>query len=143
MNVDDIKFKPLGAMLLVAGLGVLGLAYKEQGKHGSLFEEPQVAEGKVLERFTATGKSEPVLMLRVEVEEGESKRVIERKVEEDFWNAHDRGSTVQVAYRGTDVGKGAIAGASSGPLYFWLKVAGGGVLMILGLGVFGYDRWRV
>jgi hypothetical protein len=143
MNVDDIKFKPLGAILFVAGLGILGLAYKEQRKHGPLFQEPRTTEGKVLERFTATGKTEPVLMLRVEVEQGESKRVIERKVEEDFWNAHDRGSTVEVAYYGTDVGKGVIAGASSGYLYFWLKVSGGGVVMVLGLVVLGYDRWRV
>lgn len=140
--MDNIKLKQLGAILLLAGLILMGFTLKAQSH---LLETPQTLEGRVIDRYTAPSKSvsEPELLLRVEVTSGGSKRVIERSVEESFWNAHAKGSQVQLAMHNADMSTAKLVGSTNEKLMFWLKVGGGAVALLLGLVVLAYDRWRV
>jgi hypothetical protein len=140
--VDNIKLKQLGAILLLAGLILMGFTLRAQSH---LLETPQTTEGRVIDRFTVPTKnvSEPELLLRVEFTSDGSKQVIERSVEESFWNAHAKGSQVQLALRNADVSTAKVVGSTNEKLIFWIKLGGGAVALLLGLVVLAYDRWRV
>jgi hypothetical protein len=139
--MGNLKLKPLGAILLFGGILLLWLTLRN-ADHG-LFQEPQTVEGVVVERYTAStrSKADPGLFLRIRVKEGDADHVIEREVDEDYWNAHREETHVTLAWHGTDVRKAKVVGASKDDVWFWVKAGGGAVAAVLGLLVLGYDRW--
>jgi hypothetical protein len=139
--MDNLKLKPLGAILLLGGILLVWLTLRS-GDHG-LLQEPQTIEGVVVERYTASTRTQvdPGLFLRIRVTEGDAEHVIEREVDEDYWNAHREKTNVTLALYGADVRKAKVVGASAGDLWFWVKAGGGAVASVLGLVVLGYDRW--
>ncbi len=139
--MDNLKLKPLGAILLLGGLLLLWFTLRN-ADHG-LFQEPKTIEGVVVERFTASTrtKADPGLFLRIRVKEGEDEHVFEREVDEEYWNAHREKTHVTLAWHGTDVRKAKVVGASNADVWVWVKVAGGAVAAVLGLVVLAYDRW--
>lgn len=139
--MDNIKLKQVGAILLMAGLVLLGFTLKAKSH---LLSHRETVQGRVLDRYTAPTRSiaKPELILRVEFSTHGSTHRIERTVEEDFWNAHAKGSNIEVALPTTPSGQAKLVGSTHERLYVWLKIAGGGVAVLLGLVVLGYDRWR-
>ena len=141
--MDNIKLKQLGAIFLLGGLILVALTLNAQRKQG-FFDPPQIVQGQVIDRFTSTPRnaSEPELVLRVELQtEGRPQR-IDRTVEEAYWKAHDKGTTVVVALAGADLSKAKLVGATNERLWLWVRLIGGSVAFVLGLLVLGYDRWR-
>lgn len=141
--MDNIKLKQLGAILLLAGLVLVGLTLNAQRKEG-FFESPPVVQGRVIDRFTSAtrGSAEPELVLRVEIPGDGPPRRFDRTVDEAYWNAHDKGTSVQVALSGANLNEAKLVGATDEMFWVWLKLIGGGVATVLGLVVIGYDRWR-
>jgi hypothetical protein len=139
--MDNLKLKPLGAILLLGGILLLWLTLRS-GDHG-LLQEPQTIEGEVVERYTASTRTQvdPGLFLRIRVTADGTDHVIEREVDEQYWNAHREKTNVTLALHGTDVRKAKVVGASNDDVWFWVKAGGGAVASVLGLVVLGYDRW--
>lgn len=156
MRVDDIKFKPLGAMLIVVALGLAGFTYNSERTSGLLFCATTTVPGVVVERFTSVGdtrQSDPTPKLRVRFSINDKPHVIVRKADESFWNAHDKGASVEVTFptptsaasasSKVTTDRARIDGATLAPVYAVAKLVLAAVLFVLGLGVLAYDRWRV
>lgn len=151
MRADDIKFKPLGAILMLVGVALTGITYSTERSNGFLFSETITTDAVVVERFTVMDTGKPELKLRVRVSIDDKQYSIVRTTDESFWRSHDDGATVQVTYPAADrqlggkksLSRARIDGATMGPLLVWLKIIGGCCLFVLGLAVLAYDRWRM
>lgn len=142
--MDNIKLKQLGVILILAGLVLAGLTLNARRVDGTLLAERHTADGRVIDRFTtgARGAADPELHVRVEFAAAGSTRVIDRRVDDDFWSAHAKGSSVRVAWFADKIEKARIVGATNEELLFWVKVGGGGLAILIGMIVLGYDRRR-
>ena len=143
--MDNIKFKQLAAILIAAGLILLGFTLRAEYAAGRLASNTVTVGAKVIDRFTTADKrgSDPTARLRVRFETSKGESVtVEREVEETYWAEHPRGSELEVSYSEQAPMKATLVGASSEATWTWARILGGALLVLSGIGVLLFDRWR-
>ena len=139
--MDRLKLKPLGALLLVGGFLLLWVLFRQGNM--PLFQHTQTIEGVVVERYTTQGRraGSPGTSIKVRCTAFGREQLLDREVDDEFWEAHPPKAVVSVKVRGPNMRSARIEGASNDEVWVWVKTVGGIVAMVLGVCALVYDRW--